>query len=222
MKANSHPTKLVFQPTQSLEFLRFVLDSILIRVTIAVAKVYKILALCRFFRAKRLFTIRHVASLIGTHVSTFPGIELGSLHYRRLERDKYRCLRYTLGDFEGLMSLSPGSIGDLNWWIVSLPSANRSTDHEVPDVTLTSDASPRDWGTASGTACTHGLWSEAETTYHINVLELLAVELGLRSLLIDFQNQHIRVVSDNTTTVSYANCMGVTRGVSRLCYHKQS
>ena len=52
MKANSHPTKLGFQPTQSLEFLRFVLDSILIRVTMVVARVGKILALCGFFLAK--------------------------------------------------------------------------------------------------------------------------------------------------------------------------
>ena len=126
----------------------------------------------QLFSRQRLFTIRHVTSLIGTHVSTFPGVEPDPLYYRRLERDKDTALRDTLGDFEGLMSLSPESIRDLNWWIVSLPSTNRSTDHEVPDVTLTSDASPSDWGTASGTACTHDLWSEAETTYHINVLEL--------------------------------------------------
>ena len=146
-------------------------------------------------------------------MSTFAGVELGPLHYRRLERDKDIPFRDTLVDFEGLMFLSLEGIEDLNWWIVSLPSAYRSTDHGVPDVTLTSGASLKGWGTASWTACTHGLWSEVETTYHINVLELLSVELGLRSLLIDCQNQHIRVVSDNTTTVTDVNCMGVTWGV---------
>ena len=85
----------------------------------------------------------------------------------------------------------------------TLPSADRSIDHGVPNFTLTSDASLRVWDAASGTFCTHGLWSEAETTYHINVLELLAVKLGLRSLLVDCRGQHIRVVSDNTTAVSY-------------------
>ena len=64
-------------------------------------------------------------------------------------------------------------------------------------------------GAASGTSCTHGLWSEAETSYHIKILELLAVELGLRSLLIDSHGQHIQVVSDNTTAVSYINGMWV-------------
>ena len=100
----------------------------------------------------------------------------------RLVRDKDIVLRDSLGDFEGFMSLSPESIGDLNWWVDTLPSADRSIDHGVPNFTLTSDASLRVWGVASGTLSTHGLWSEAETTYHINVLELLAVKLGLREI----------------------------------------
>ena len=120
----------------------------------------------------------------------------------RLVRDKDIVLRDSLGDFEGFMSLSPENMGDLNWWVDALPSADRSIDHGVPDFTLTSDASLRVWDAASGTFCTHGLWSEAETTYHINVLELLAVKLGLRSLLVDCRGQHIRVVSDNTTAVT--------------------
>ena len=113
------------------------------KATIADAKVDKILALCRSFLAKKIFTICHVASLIGTNVSTFSRVELGPLHYRHLERDKDIALRGTLGDFKGLMSLSLESIADLNWWIVSLPSAHRSINHGVTDVTLTSDASLR-------------------------------------------------------------------------------
>ena len=68
-----HSTKSVFQPTQSLEFLAFVLDSILMRVAITMVKVFS-------FLANRSFTIRHVPSLIGTLVSTFPRVELGPLH----------------------------------------------------------------------------------------------------------------------------------------------
>ena len=59
------------------------------------------------------------------------------------------------------MSVSPESIGDLNWWVESLPSAYRFIDHGVPDFTFTSDSSLRGWDAASGTFCTHGLWSEA-------------------------------------------------------------
>ena len=93
--------------------------------------------------------VRHVASLIGTLVSTFPGVELGP--YIRLLRDKDIALRDSLDDFEGLMSLSPENIGDLNWWVDLLPSADRSFDHGVPAFTLASDASLRGWSAASGT-----------------------------------------------------------------------
>ena len=55
-----HPTKSVFQPT--LEFLAFVLDSILMRVAITKVKVDNVLALCRSFLANRSFTTRHGAS----------------------------------------------------------------------------------------------------------------------------------------------------------------
>ena len=188
--------------------MAFALDSILKRVAITKVKVDNILALCRSFLSNRSSTIRHVASLIGTLVSTFPGVELGPLHTFGTGQG-YSPSRL-LGNFEEFMSLFPESMGDLNWWVDALPSVDRSIDHGVPDFTLTSDASLRVWDAASGTFCTHGLWSEAETTYHINMLELLAVKLGLRSLLFDCRGQHIRVVSDNTTattTVSYINDM---------------
>ena len=43
---------------------------------------------------------------------------------------------------------------------------------------------------------------------HINYLELLAVKLALASLFANRSNIHVRVMSDNTPTVSYINSMG--------------
>ena len=137
--------------------------------------------------------VRHVASLIGTLVSTFPGVELGPCV--RLVRDKDIALRDFLGEFEGFMSLSPENMRNLNWWVEPLPLADRSIDYGVPDFSLASDASLRGWGAASGTFSTHGLWSEAETTYHISVLQLLAVEFCLGSLLVDCRGQHTNGLS---------------------------
>ena len=144
------------------------------RVATTKVKVDNILPLCRSFLANKFFSFRHVASFIGTLVSTFPELNWGPCI--RLVRDRDIALRDSLDDFVGFMSLPPESIGDLNWWVDSLPSADRSIDHGVPDFTPTSDASLRGWDAASGTFCTHGLCSEAETTYHINVLKLLAVK----------------------------------------------
>ena len=49
---------------------------------------------------------------------------------------------------------------------------------------------------------TKGLWTEEEKRYHINYLELLAVFLGLKALLNQVTDSHIRIMTDNTTTVS--------------------
>ena len=39
-------------------------------------------------------------------------------------------------------------------------------------------------------------WSDDEIHYHINVLELLAIELALKAFLKDSNKKHVRIVSD--------------------------
>ena len=46
-----------------------------------------------------------------------------------------------------------------------------------------------------------------------NYLELLAVRLALASLLAGRSNIHVRIMSDNTTTISYINSMGGCKAV---------
>jgi hypothetical protein len=49
----------------------------------------KLMRLCqKFLCPNTLFTIRQVASLIGSRVSSFPVVEFGPLHYRHIEADK--------------------------------------------------------------------------------------------------------------------------------------
>ena len=170
-----HSTKSVSHPTQCLEFLGFLLDS---TARFTPKKADKIVVLCQKALRARELSIREVASLIGTLVSTFPGVEFGPLYWRHLEWDKDLALKSALGDFDVSMSLSADSINELKWWIISVPTAFRVIDHGCPNITLTTDASRIGWG-----ATTQGLWSRAETEYHVNILELLSVKLGLMSLL---------------------------------------
>ena len=55
---------------------------------------------------------------------------------------------------------------------------------------------------------TGGRWSPTEVEKHINELELKAVFFALSSLCNNVRNKHIRILSDNTTTVCYINNMG--------------
>ena len=59
-----------------------------------------------------------------------------------------------------------------------------------------------------GDVTTQGLWNLAERKLHINILDLLAVQISLSALLSDVHGQHVRVESDNTTVISYINSMG--------------
>ena len=90
--------KSVIIPTQTLEFLGFVLDSIRMIVR---KKVDKILQLCqKFSHPNKQFTI------LWTLVSSFPGVQFGPLHYRQIEVDKERNLQLNQGNFDAFMTLS--------------------------------------------------------------------------------------------------------------------
>ena len=77
-----------------------------------------------------------------------------------------------------------------------------------PEITLTTDASNLGWGAVCSDTETGGLWDLEEQQHHINYLELKDVLLDLESLCSNVQNKHIRVQSDNTTTVAYLKAMG--------------
>ena len=102
-----HPEKSVVVPTQTLEFLGFLLDSICMIVPLTSKKVDKILQLSqKFSHPNKQFTIREVASILGTLVSSFPGVQFGPLHYRQIEVDKERNLQLNQGNFDAFMTLS--------------------------------------------------------------------------------------------------------------------
>ena len=60
---------------------------------------------------------------------------------------------------------------------------------------------------------TGGQFSITETLMYINVLELKAIFLGLRSLYDNTCNSHIKMLSDNTTAVHCINNMESCRSV---------
>jgi hypothetical protein len=59
--------------------------------------------------------------------------------------------------------------------------------------------------------CVEGTWDRAQAQFHINRLELLAVELSLHHFVDRLQGKVVLVRSDNTTTCAYINRQGGTR-----------
>ena len=67
------------------------------------------------------------------------------------------------------------------------------------------------WGARFLNNRTGGLWSKKEKEYHINILELLAVKLALKSLCKDVYNEYILIKTDNSTVVACLNKMGSSK-----------
>lgn len=209
--------KSQFVPMKEINFLGFVLNSSSMTVSLPAEKRLRILELCKKFIHGGRYIIRDVASLIGLLISSLPGVQYGSLFCKFLEYDKICALKVSKGDFDGTMTLSVESVDELRWWIRNVQTSVNYIRTPPPSIIITTDASLLGWGCSFGEATAGGQWSEREACAHINVLELRAILLGLKSFLSDYKNSHIRIRSDSTTAVSYINNFG---GVKSLSCHK--
>ena len=74
------------------------------------------------------------------------------------------------------------------------------------DLTILTDASNEGWRASTNDQTINGRWNESEKLLHINELELLAIKHAFSSFLTLFPNtKHLRVMTDNSTSVSYIN-----------------
>ena len=97
-------------------------------------------------------------------------------------------------------------------------------DHSIQ---LFTDTSNEGWDAHLDQSSTKGLWSDREKGLHINIQELKAVSLGLRSFKNQCQNQTVLLATDNSTVVAYINKGGthsaemcaVLWKIMRWCHH---
>jgi hypothetical protein len=104
---------------------------------------------------------------------------------------------------------------ELTWWVNNLRQQSRSINRSTPNTIIETDASFLGWGAKYKDIRTGGRWLVEEKLLNINVLELLAIFYALRSFREHVVSQHVKIMSDNTTAVSYINNMGGT--VSLQC-----
>ena len=171
----------------------------------------KIAALCEELLNATNISIRQLAKVIGNLVASFPAVPYGKLFYRNLEKDKIISLKQNKGDFDKTCQLSVASVDELNWWIKNIP---KSIDviHKAPiDITIYTDASKTGWGISDGIIPSGGIWSTDDALKHINVLELEANYIGVVTYCKDKHYKHARIMTDNSTAISYINNMGGTK-----------
>ena len=170
-------------------------------------KASRLLSFIHQFRQKQNYTIREVAGLVGKFVTTEPGNPWALLYTKRMEPEKSYALRQAQGNFDAQMTLTDRALQDLDWWEENILTLWAPVRRPNPDKIIYTDASKKGWGWARRDTKEQGGGQE-ERELHINVLELKAVYLSLRSLFKEDSNMHVKIMSDNSTTVANINKQG--------------
>ena len=199
--------KSVLIPSQQITFLGNNIDSHKMIVTLPEDKVSKIKQECGWLISVDKEKIRTVASIIGMLVASFSAVQYGKMHYRILESQKIKSLKFNKGDYEARMRICPKMKLELKWWVNNIDSQFRKITQGNPDITIQTDASLMGYGMASGPFQWGEKWSEKQKSYHINVLELLAILMALKSFKKQVKDKHVRILTDSTTAMAYVNNM---------------
>ena len=203
--------KSIMQPVRCLTFLGFILDSVNMIITLTPEKKEKVKSACLQIAKQSEVKVVDLAQVIGTLVSSLPGVQFGCLYYRQLEIEKNLALKANSGNFEALLFLSPKAHSELTWWINNVDQAFNPISHGNPEVEIKTDASKTGWGVHFGNNSSQGLWSTTESQLHINELELKAVYFALKAFADLLDHRHVKVFTDNSTAVHYINAMGGTK-----------
>jgi len=206
-----HPVKSVFEPTQQLTFLGFIINSQNMTIKVTASKKETIRKSCLSLLSKSHAIIRSVARVIGMLVAASPGVLHANLYIKCIEIEKIQALSQNKGNYEALMPITESMKECLSWWSTNIDSQEKPISHNDPNTTMYTDASNLGWGAVLDGVQANGTWTTSEQSLHINCLEILAIYHGLRAICKNVENIHIRVMTDNTTAYYYVNNMGGTQ-----------
>ena len=106
----------------------------------------------------------------------------------------------------------------MKWWVENLALMEGRPLHlPSPELIICSDAAKTGgWGAACRLGSTGGPWNEEEKQLHINVQELLAAELAIKSFTKEKKPSSIHMRIDNTSALSYLIKMGGTGSLEMI------
>ena len=135
----AHPEKSVLIPTETLEFLGFILDSNRFTITLTEKRIQKILDMCKTFLGHPCQTIKDAASLVGCLIAALPAVKYGALFYRRLERCENISLRRHKGNFKKKAILTEDALSDVSWWFTTVRASSNFIHPPPVKATLYAD-----------------------------------------------------------------------------------
>ena len=138
--------KSVLIPTKLIEFLGIMIDSVKMELSLSEEKVQRILNRCQNLLDKEKVSVREVTQLIGLLSSTALAVLPAPLQYRYLQNQQIEEMRES-HCYERMITLSPLSRAEIEWWIHNLQLNNgRSLVWKPPQLVIKSDASKEGWG----------------------------------------------------------------------------
>ena len=207
--------KSELKPSQSIEFLGFILNSVDMTVRLTDDKILKITELATKVLEQPTFSIRFLAQFIGNCVATFPAVEFGPYHTKELEREKAEALKQNHMDFEATMSISEWATLHVTWWRENVQHAITSlvAPPLKEQIHMFCDASTVGWGIYFPLTDSHtgGLWNLQEQSLHINVLEILSILFGLKIYFSSLHHETVHIHTDNQVALFSLRAQGSTK-----------
>ena len=119
--------KSILEPTQSIEFLGFSVNSVQQELSLPAGKVKKIRAKTRHLLEGNQTTARKLSQLLGRLQAATRVVPLAPLFYRKLQRALQRTLEQSDQDYSAQLILSSGEQEELQWWLDHLSAWNGRT-----------------------------------------------------------------------------------------------
>ena len=200
--------KSSYIPSQQLEMLGFILNSVTMRISLPSAKEEKVIELSMNLIRSPHCSIRHLCMVIGKLISCFPVVETRPMYYMSLEHCKLLYLQKQRWNYNAMCSLEFFALKELYWWVHNIHSAFAPINWAPPVITITSDTSNKGWaGTFNGVTA-NGHFTLEEQTFSINTKETLAIYFTVKCFAKNLSGLHVLFLADSTTALSYLKVMG--------------
>ena len=175
--------KSVLIPSQEIEFLGFIVNSLNLSLSLPTDKIKKVRQNCQRLLDNPVVTVRELAKFLGLLSASVQAVFPAPLNYRYLQHAKNSVLKKQKS-YEALVTLDPRALQEVHWWRDNLVAWNgKALLHQPTDLTIETDASLKGWGAHCQGISTVGRWSQSESRYHINCLELLVGSLAVKCFI---------------------------------------
>ncbi|XP_072002545.1 uncharacterized protein [Engystomops pustulosus] len=168
------------------------------------------------FQKRSHCTIREAMRILGLMTSSIQSVQWSQSHTRVLQSWILASWDKDPQHLNQKIQIPEAVKQSLEWWIDTSNLGRGISWHPWPVLNIRTDASQSGWGADIAGLPVQGLWPSSIRSRSSNFRELRAVLETLRASAQSLRGKHVRIYSDNTTTVAYLRHQGGTRNPDLL------